>query len=170
MHQVVIDTGYGLNQFLSSCVSICLEIRRDFDSFVFGTLALIVPDQPLHRDQVDDALQLIFKSNRNLQGDGVRTQASNDRFKRTVKRGTGAIQFVNETDSGHTILVSLTPDCFRLRFDSSNTVKYRYGAVQHAKRALDFHGEVNVTWRVDDIDPVIYAVSFPETRGRSAGD
>jgi hypothetical protein len=94
---------------------------------------------------------LIFKADGNLNSDRIRAQARDNGFERTVKRGAGAIEFVYEADSRHAVLIGLTPHCFRLRLNTSHAVKYRHGPVEHAQRTLDFHGEVDVSGRVDDV-------------------
>jgi hypothetical protein len=55
-----------------------LQIIRNFYNLVLRALGLIVPDQALHRDDIDDALELIFEADRNLQRDGISTKAGND--------------------------------------------------------------------------------------------
>src|SRR6185369_6638204 len=85
-------------------------------------------------------------------------------------RSAGAIEFVDETDAGNAVLVSLSPDSLRLWLHARDTVKHRDSAVENAQRTLHFHREVNVARRVDDVDAMIDTVSFPETGGGSAGD
>jgi hypothetical protein len=43
----------------------------------------------------------------------------------------------------------------RLRLDARDRVEHGDRAVEHAQRALDFSGEVDVTRRVDDVDPAV---------------
>src|SRR5207253_5195544 len=97
-------------------------------------------------------------------------KAGNDRIERALKRCAGAVELVDKTDTRHAVLIGLAPDGFRLRLDSGNSVEYRYSSVQHAQAALDFHREIDVTWRVNDVDSVIDPVSFPETSRGGAGD
>ena len=71
------------------------------------------------------------------------------------------------------VLLGLPPDGLRLRLDAGNAVEAGDRAVEHAQRALDLDGEVDVTWRVDDVDPVLFALAFfgaPETGRRRGRD
>src|SRR5215212_12078479 len=109
MHQAVVHTRNRFDQLFASSGSGFLQILRDLDGLIFGALALVIPDQSLHRDEIDDTFELIFETNRNLQGYGVCTQASDDRVKRAIERCAGTIQLVYETNSRDAILVRLTP-------------------------------------------------------------
>jgi hypothetical protein len=55
-----------------------------------------------------------------------------------------------------------------LRLDTGHAVEHRYCAVEHAQATLNFHREIDVPRRVNNIDPVIDAVPLPETRGSGA--
>src|ERR1700752_4732601 len=70
MHQVVVNAGHGFDQLLARSGSGILQIFRDVDDFVFGTFCFVFPDQTLHRDQVDDAFELIFQTDRDCSATG----------------------------------------------------------------------------------------------------
>ena len=77
-----------------------------------------------------------------------------------------AVHLVDERDARDAVLVHLAPDGFRLRLDTADGAEQRHGTVQHAQRPLHLGGEIDVTRRVDDVDPVI----VPETGRRSGRD
>ena len=56
---------------------------------------------------------------------------------------------------GTLVLVGLAPDGLRLRLYAGDGVEQRDRTVEHAQRALDLDGEVDVARRVDDVDPMI---------------
>ena len=64
------------------------------------------------------------------------------------------------------VAVGLTPDRLGLRLDARHRAEHRDRAVEHAQRALDLGGEVDVPRRVDDVDPVV----APEAGRRGGGD
>src|SRR5690606_17384448 len=74
------------------------------------------------------------------------------------------VHLVGEDDARHAILVALAPDGLGLRLDTLVAIQHANGAIEHAKRALDLDREIDVTWRVDDIQPL----ALPE-RGRRSG-
>jgi hypothetical protein len=74
---------------------------------------------------------------------------------------------------GTLVLVGLAPHGLRLRLHSGDAVEHRDRAVEHAQRALDLDGEVDVAGSVDDVDPVIFALAvlgLPEGRGGGGRD
>ena len=89
-----------------------------------------------------------------------------DLVERPLEVGADAVHLVDEADTRHAVLVGLTPDGFGLRFDAGNRVEHGDGAVEHAQRALDFSGEIDVARRIDDVDAVI----APEAGRRSRCD
>src|SRR5205085_2777831 len=52
-------------------------------------------------------------------------------------------------------LIRLTPYRLRLWLNACDCIKDNDSAVEHAQRSLDLGGEVNVAWRVDDVDAMI---------------
>ena len=67
---------------------------------------------------------------------------------------------------GHVVLVGLAPHGLGLRLDAGDAVEHGDGAVEHAQRALDLDGEVDVAGRVDDVDAVV----VPEAGGGGRRD
>jgi hypothetical protein len=94
-------------------------------------------------------------------GDGIGFELRDDLVEGAFEVRADAIHLVDEADARHAVLVGLTPDGFRLRLDAGDRVEHRDRAVEHAQRPFDFCREVDVAWRVDDVDPVI----APETGG-----
>ena len=86
--------------------------------------------------------------------------------KRPLEVRADAVHLVDEADARHAVLVGLAPDGLRLRLDAGDRVEHGDRAVEHAQRALDFGGEVDVARRVDDVDAVI----APEAGGRGGRD
>src|SRR3546814_6726126 len=57
-------------------------------------------------------------------------------------------------------IFGLAPDGFGLGLDAGDGVEERNGAIEHAQRAFDFDGEVDVARRVDDVDAELGAVAL----------
>ena len=72
--------------------------------------------------------------------------------------GAGAVHLVDEAHARDVVLVGLAPDGLGLRLDAGDRVEHGDGAVEHAQRALDLDGEVDVAGRVDDVDAVVVPV------------
>ena len=56
---------------------------------------------------------------------------------------------------GTLVLVRLAPDRLRLRLDSGHATENGDRPVEHAQRALDLGGEIDMAWGVDDIDALL---------------
>ena len=85
---------------------------------------------------------------------------------RVVEVGPDAIHLVDVGDPRDAVLVGLAPDRLGLGLDAGDGVEEGDRAVEHAQRALDLDGEVDVAWRVDDVDAVV----APEGRRGGRGD
>src|SRR4029079_11536804 len=80
--------------------------------------------------------------------------------------GAGLVHLVGEDDARNLVLVALAPDGLGLRLDALVGIEHAYGAVEPARRPLDFDGEVDVAGSVDDVKPL----AVPERGGGSGGD
>ena len=140
----------------------------DFDFVELGAQLLVVPDQRLHLDDVDDALEFGFRADRPGDDHRAGAQTIDHHVDAALEVRAGAVHLVDEADARHVILVGLAPHGFGLRLDAGDGVEHGDRAVQHAHGTFDFDGEVDVAGRVDDVDAVI----FPEAgrRGRRDGD
>src|SRR6185369_9087061 len=91
------------------------QILGNLARFVFRAFRFVFPEQSLHGDEIDDAFELIFETDGNLQCDRVSAEARDDRLERAIEGSAGAIEFIDEAYSRNAVLVGLTPDGFRLR-------------------------------------------------------
>ena len=135
-------------------------------TIVVGAHGLVLVGDRPHADEVDDAEELVFRANRELDRDGIALQLAANLLEAGLEVGADAVHLVDEADARHAVLVGLAPHRFRLRLDTRHRVEHRDRAVEDAQRALDFDREVDVAGRVDDVDPVIR----PETGGRGRRD
>ena len=166
LEQLVVGLADLLDQLLAELLRLGHHVGRNLADDVVGAHRLVGVGDRLHLDQVDDADELVLGANRQLDGDGVALQLRLDLRQRFLEVRADAVHLVDEADARDTVLVRLTPHGFRLRLDARDGVEHRDRAVEHAQRALDFDGEIDVTGRVDDVDAVI----APEARGRGGRD
>ena len=140
-------------------------LRRDLR--VLPLLAHVaLPVMGVHLDEVDAAVELRLAPPRELEDQGVGVQPVDHHLDGAVEVGAGSIHLVDEGDARHAVAVGLPPDGLGLRFDARDGVEHGHGAVQHAERAFDLHGEVDVSGRIDDVDPM----ALPLARGGGRGD
>ncbi len=130
-------------------------------------LGLVV--QGLHRDQVDQALELAHRplgpgADGDLHGDRVALeQPFLDLLVDPLELGADAVHLVDEADPGDAVLGRLPPDRLALRLDPLDGREHDDGAVQDPQRALDLGGEVDVPGRVDDVDRDRLALRRPSS-------
>ncbi len=146
-------------------VGLFLQIRRDlFAADVFAQVVII--DIGFHLHQVDDPFECVLAADGQLDGDRVTLQAVFHHFHRTVEIGAHRVHLIDIHHAGNMVFVGLMPDSLRLRLHASLGAQHRHTAVQNAKRAFHFHGEVHVARGVDDID----SMTIPRAGGSGGGN
>ena len=84
--------------------------------------------------------------------------------------GARAVHLVHVADTGHAILVGLAPHGLGLRLHAAYGAESGDSAVEHAERTLHFHGEIDVSRGVNEVDFELVARIFPEGGGGGGGD
>src|SRR3984957_19467941 len=165
-HDIVIHLDRSFDQDMTVLVGLCLEVGRNLFVVVFGAKPLVLPDDRLHAQKVDDALEVRLGTDRKLDTDRTAADLGVDLFDATGKVSADLVHLIDEHDARHVVFVGLTPDGLRLRLNALVAVEHAYSAVEHAQATLDFDGEVDVAGRVDDVEAFV----LPEGRGRGRRD
>ena len=165
-HHVVVHLDRGLDQDVTILFGLGLEVGRDFFVVIFRAESLVLPDDRLHTQKVDDALEVRFGADRQLNADRTTADLGLDLFDAAEEVGADLVHLVDEDDARHVVFVGLAPDGLGLRLDALIAVEHAYGAVEHAQRTLDLDGEVDVAGRVDDVEALV----LPERRRRGGRD
>ena len=131
---------------------------------------LVVPDEGLHRDDVDHAGEEVALAERVLDRVRVGAQALSHHGDDLLEVGADAVHLVDEGDARHAVAVGLAPHRLGLRLDAADRAEHRDRAVEHPERALHLGGEVDVARGVDDVDAVLDVVAHPVRGGRRRGD
>ncbi len=172
-HRRVVELHDGLDQLLAPRDGLVLEVGRNLDGIPLGAQRLVAPDAGVHLDQVDDALEVAFRADRQLQHQRLGAEAVLDHLHAAEEVGADLVHLVDEDHARDFVFVGLAPDRLGLRLHAGIGVEQRDGAVEHAQRALHLDGEVDVARRVDDVEAALLAVAaFPEGGGgrRRDGD
>lgn len=144
LHRGVVHFDGGLDELVAILGSLLSEIGRDILLFKRSAQRFAVPDDRLHLDQVDHAGERRFRTDRNLQADGLAGDAVDDVLDAAIEIGADLVHLVDEHDTRDVVLVGLAPDGLGLGLNALVAVENADGAVEHAQRTLDFDGEVNV--------------------------
>ncbi len=167
VHHLFARLGSRFEHVLAPLDGLGLQFFRDLPVVELHALRGLVPEDRLHLDEVDHALEVFLGADGDDDGNGVGLEANLHLVIDLVEVRAGAVHLVDEREAGHLVLVGLAPDGFRLGLHAAHGAVHHAGAVEHAHRALDFDREVDVARGVDDVDAVFWEVAFhalPEAR------
>ena len=164
--RVVIEFDGGFQHLLAIFLGLFDEVGGNIDVVEIGAERLVFPDYALHANEIDQALEVVLRTDRKLDRNRLGAEAIDDIVEALEEVGTGLVHLVGEDDARNPVFVALTPDRFGLRLDALVGIEHAYRAVEHAQRTLDFDGEVDMAGGVDDVE----ALAVPERGGRRRGD
>jgi hypothetical protein len=127
---------------------------------------LVVPQDGLHLDQIDDALEAGFCANGNLQRNRPRAQALANGLENVLEVRAVLVHLVHKADARNLVLVALPPHRLSLRLHAGNRIKQRHRAIQHAQAPLHLGGKVHVAGGVNNVDADV----FPHAGGGGRGN
>src|SRR5215472_10038537 len=142
----------------------------DFKHFKLRAEGFFEPDNYLLFEKVDASDEVVFSTEGKLKGNGVGSEALAHGADDVVKVRAHLVHLVDKREAWDAILVRLAPYGFRLWLHSSHRIEDRYGAIQNAERALDFHGKVHVAGGINNIDAMFLAEAVPGSGSCGAGD
>ena len=119
-----------------------------------------------HGDKIDHSLKSIRLSNRKLNRNHLVTESLFYRFQRHKEICSHLIHFVRENKPRNSILISLSPNGFSLRFCSLRNIKQSNSTIKYSKRSFYFNRKIHVTWSINHI----YLNIMPKTGRSSRGN
>ena len=126
------------------------------------------PDQRLHGDEVDDALERVLDADWELQRDPVDAQLLGERRRGAVEISARPVELVDEDDARDVVAVRQAPVRLGLRLHAGDALDDEDRAVEHAEAAVHFDIEVDVAGGVDDVD--VHIIPHRGDGGRGDGD
>ncbi len=172
VHQFLGRLGRGLDHLLAPLLAGLDELGRDVLIGKLHALGGLVPDDGLHLDQIDHALEVFLGTDRYHDGHGIGAQAGPHLLVDPEEIGAGAVHLVDERQARHAVLVGLAPHGFGLGLHATHCTIDHAGTIQHAHGALHLDGEVDVPGGIDDVDAMLrqgHVHTLPEAghgRGR----
>ena len=133
LHQYIVGLGDHLNQVTAEALGLLLQRRRNRLDGELGAQGLVVPEDGLHLDQINDALEVSLGADGNLQRHRPRAQPLADGVQHVLEVGAVLVHLVDKADTRHLVLVALPPDRLRLRLHAANRIKQRHRAIQNAQ-------------------------------------
>src|SRR5690606_28335839 len=146
------QSGHRLHQVATPVVRLLAQGLRDGGGVV--GLALVVPGEGTHPQQVHHTAEGVVLPDGELDHQGCRVQPGAEGGDRVVEPGAGPVHLVDERDPGHAVPVGLPPHRLALRFHPGDRVEHGDGTVEDAQGAFHLVGEVDVPGGVDEVDAV----------------
>ncbi|OPZ99230.1 MAG: hypothetical protein BWY70_01025 [Bacteroidetes bacterium ADurb.Bin408] len=113
--------------------------------------------------KINHTAKVFFFANGNLYRDGFCFKFLFNFVNNAEEIGTWPVHFINKSNTWHGIPVGLTPNCFGLSFNSSNSTKQANSAIQYTQRAFHLNGKIDMSWCIDNIYFVLLVVVVPES-------
>ena len=156
----------GLDQRVAGQLGLSQQVALGIGLGPREALLVLIERDGLHADEVDDALEVVLSTDRNLNRHRIGAEAVDDRRAHVLEVGANAIHLVDERDARHGVLVGLAPHRLGLRLNAGDRVKHGDCTIEHAQGALHLNGEVHVPGCIDDVD----AMTAPQRRRGRRGD
>ena len=169
-HYFVIALSNRFQHLVTPFFGFRTKFSRNFLYIVVSAKVFGVPYDSFHGHQIDYSLEVFFRSD----GDLDRTRICAQNFLHLAiyfkEVCSATVHFIYICQTRHMIFIGLAPNGFTLRFHTAYRTKSSNSSVQNTKRAFHFHGKVNVSRSVDQIDFVSLIVVFPESGSSSTGN
>ncbi len=109
------------------------DVGRDIEYLPHGILVVRIPDQCLHLDQIDHALEVVLRADRQLDRQRTRAQTLFDHVDAAQEIRAAAVHFIDVAHARHVVVVGETPVGLRLRLHARDAVEYYHRTVEHAQ-------------------------------------
>ena len=87
----------------------------------------------LHFEQIDDTLEVVLSTDRELDRNGITMKSLMEHIQNVVEVCTHDIHLVDIYHSWYLIVISLSPNCFSLRLNTTLSTKNCYRTVEYTK-------------------------------------
>ena len=164
--QFIIKHRNCINHSFSIFFCFSLHICRDFSFYNINSL-FSFKVVSFHSNQIDYSLKSISLSDRKLDRNCLVWKSLSYRFNRHIEVCTHLIHLVYEDKSRYSILISLSPNCFSLRFSTLRTIKQCNRTIQNSQRSLYFYSKVHVSRSIDHIDLIVMPKTSSSSRSNS---
>lgn len=131
-HELFVLFCNVLNHIVMILLSLFLHILGDIlNTDVLSEI--IIVNVSLHFNEVDDSSEFIFSADRKLNRNGVTFKSVLHHVYDTVEVGTHNIHLIYISHTGNLIIVSLSPNGFRLGLNTTLSAENGYRTVQHSE-------------------------------------
>ena len=150
-HDLVVDVGAELDDVTPEPLDFGDEVVRQRFGHALSPFVRLDDERPREDVREREARR---RSDRELHGGRRHAEAVLEVTEARREVRAELVAFVDEGDARHVVACGLTEDGLRLTLDAACRVEHEDRPVEDAERALDLDREVDVAWRVDDVDVV----------------
>ena len=161
---VLLDRGF--DKFRAKRFRFGRHLGRNVHDVELSAQGFLAPLDRPEANQIEHADKIAFDADRQLQHQRPGPETVGNHRDAAREICADAIHLVDKADPRHAVFVGLAPHRFRLRLDAGDRIEDRNRAVENPQAALDLDREIDMTGRVDDVDPMV----LPEAGRRRRGD
>ncbi|CCZ70185.1 putative uncharacterized protein [Bacteroides sp. CAG:702] len=169
-HQSFVELSYFFQHFIAPFIRFVNQVCRDILYLIIGTHGFIMPIDSFHLDQVNQSLEVFFGTDRNNYRTRISAQYIFHLTYHFEEVRARTVHFVDITDTGNIVLVSLTPYRFRLRLNATYGTISSNSTVQHTQRTFYLSSKVHVPRSIDQVDLILVARIIPVSGCSSRGN
>ncbi len=129
--------------------------HRNLPGFLLTAPGSRIEHDPLHREQVDHAVEPVFQAVRQVYERGPGPETLLDISEHPLGFRPRPIELVDEGDARHAVAVRLMPHGLALRLHTFDPGEDHDRSVEHPEAALHLGREVDVAGGVDQVDLVV---------------
>ena len=158
LHKLIIEFGKSFEQLFAVLFSLFLHVIRNFN-FVSNFAEVVFINDGFVLNEVDDACERIFSTNRQLDSYSVSLEAFMHHVDNIVEICARDVHLVDISHTRNIVLLSLTPYGFSLRLNAAAGSQNCYGTIEHAQGTFYFYREVHVTRSINDVDTMVFPMT-----------
>ena len=171
-HRVVVLLDSSFDELFAVFFDLVDHVCRDVLDFVVERITGVVPDPCLACEEVNDTLEVALCADWKHHDERNRTEDVLHLVDDLVEVRTDTVELVDVDDTSDFGLIGVAPVGLGLRLNTAGTTEYTDAAVENLEGTVNFNGEVNVTWSVDDVEAVwvrlvLLLSAWPEASSRS---
>ena len=170
LHQRVVELRYCLQHLVAPLLSLSLQVSRNLLFYVLSTHRLVVPQDSFHLHEVNDTLEGLLSTDRNLDRTRSRTQHLFDLTNYVEEVGTTTVHLVHVAQTRYVVFIGLTPNSLGLRLNTTYRAQRHHSTIQDTERTLYLNGKVHVPRSVNQVDLIFVTCVVPVGRRCSGGD
>ena len=132
-HGIVVHFDSHFDHLVAHFSGFVCQLCTDRTQFPGRTQVFTGPYPFLHRDQINDTFQLCLRADWHLDRARTATNAVFDHFNAVEEIRADLVHLVHKNNAWNFVAVSLTPNCFSLRLNTSIRIQNSNSTIQNSQ-------------------------------------